>query len=331
MSFINQLKSVAKVFGTKGLSDIGKAVSDGFSQSLNPINIANGLLGKYTGSTLTPAEMQNNAFQAAEAQKNRDWQTSMSNTMYQRGVKDMAAAGVNPALVMGGSLATSSPSGGSPSGTAPGQSGSFSDLVAALLAKKQASLLDSQKHNVDVQSGKTAAETRLVQSQTVKTDNENRGVILQNEYQSLLNKYYPGLSEAQISQMSAAAAKSLSDISVNDAQKSFLDAQEGLARMNAAQVKRLADSLVALQSAQAGSAEASAALARAQASWTAFQEEYARKNGSTIPAGGWVALIAYLNERTTTNLRRGANAMEELIDFFTKPKPPGYGRKGGLR
>lgn len=55
-------------------------------------------------------------FSAAEAQKNRDWQTQMSNTSYQRAMKDMAAAGLNPILaysqggaqVPGGAVATGS-------------------------------------------------------------------------------------------------------------------------------------------------------------------------------------------------------------------------------
>lgn len=38
------------------------------------------------------------AFSAQEAQKTRDWQEYMSNTAYQRAVKDMIAAGINPVL-----------------------------------------------------------------------------------------------------------------------------------------------------------------------------------------------------------------------------------------
>lgn len=38
------------------------------------------------------------AYNAMEAQKNRDWQEYMSNTSYQRAVKDMVKAGINPIL-----------------------------------------------------------------------------------------------------------------------------------------------------------------------------------------------------------------------------------------
>ena len=47
-----------------------------------------------------------NAHASAEAQKNRDWQTEMSNTEVQRRMKDLEKAGINPLLASGGSGAS---------------------------------------------------------------------------------------------------------------------------------------------------------------------------------------------------------------------------------
>lgn len=48
---------------------------------------------------------------SAQAQKNRDFQASMSNTSYQRAVKDMLKAGLNPSLMFKSGQGASTPSG----------------------------------------------------------------------------------------------------------------------------------------------------------------------------------------------------------------------------
>lgn len=58
------------------------------------------------------------AYNAAEAQKNRDWQEMMSNTAYQRQIKDLTAAGINPILAAGTGGGAAVPSGGMATTTA---------------------------------------------------------------------------------------------------------------------------------------------------------------------------------------------------------------------
>lgn len=74
---------------------------------------------------LTGATTQNN-FNAKQAQIQRDWETEMSNTAYQRAVADMQAAGLNPAMLyQSGGQGASTPSGANATGT----KGGYMDVI----------------------------------------------------------------------------------------------------------------------------------------------------------------------------------------------------------
>lgn len=79
------------------------------------------------------------SFNAKEAQKQRDWQTDMSNTAYQRAATDLDAAGLNRILALGSPSST--PSGATASIEAPklGATG-----VAAASAKAQIEQANAQ-------------------------------------------------------------------------------------------------------------------------------------------------------------------------------------------
>ena len=90
------------------------------------------LFNKLTGAGLTGAELAANRFNAEQAQLQRDYEEHMSNTAYQRGVVDMQAAGLNPALMYGSGGAASTPSGSSASSVGLGVSGGLLDLILQL-------------------------------------------------------------------------------------------------------------------------------------------------------------------------------------------------------
>lgn len=106
-----------------------------------------------TGQELSGAQQEANAFSAQQAEIQREYETQMSNTAYQRQVADMRNAGLNPALMYGGSASgASTPSVSSASSVDPGQPGL--NPIGLLAQIQQLHLLKSQKANIDADTAK---------------------------------------------------------------------------------------------------------------------------------------------------------------------------------
>lgn len=103
-------------------------LDDGSINGFGPA-LGNSISNWFTGDTDYKRSLETlgfqNAFNASEAQKQRDWEQEMSNTAYQRASADMKAAGFNPALMFqqGGASTPSGSSARSGSGGAPRASG----------------------------------------------------------------------------------------------------------------------------------------------------------------------------------------------------------------
>lgn len=83
-----------------------------------------------------------NAFNADQAQLNRDFQLMMSNTAHQREMADLRAAGLNP--ILAARQGASTPSGGQASGADP--SGAIAGLLGQVLSVQSAQAI-AQRNN----------------------------------------------------------------------------------------------------------------------------------------------------------------------------------------
>lgn len=141
------------------------------------------LTNRLTAGHLTGAEQEANAFNAEQAQINRDFEERMASTQFQRQVSDMQAAGVNPALAMQGS-GNAAPSGVAASSTQPsGPAFNMSELMQMLLVKPQMKLLDSQAHALreNAESNRISAEASSSQASSAARNAETNALLANNQ------------------------------------------------------------------------------------------------------------------------------------------------------
>lgn len=130
-------------------------------------------------------------FNAEQAQIQRDYQTQMSNTAYQRASSDMQKAGLNPMMMFGSGGAASTPSGASASTGTPtvpvsqkqspfaGLGDAVSKAVSSAISMKTFDKMTEEVSNLRLQGAKIAAETvtegakpPLLRETTLRTANE---------------------------------------------------------------------------------------------------------------------------------------------------------------
>jgi hypothetical protein len=110
------------------------------------------------------------AVSAEEAAKNREWQERMSNTSYQRAVKDMAAAGLNPMLAyQSGGAGT--PSGATGLAFQAQMSNVLGSAVEAANMSRSVSA-DVEKKSAETEQSGTQSSLNKAAEDKVKADTE---------------------------------------------------------------------------------------------------------------------------------------------------------------
>lgn len=140
-------------------SGVGSHIELKLNKWLNPEAYKNAMRRHLTG-----AEKEQNAFNAQQAQIQRDFAQSMynqeleaDNTAFQRQVADMQSAGVNPALMYGGAGSSGAPAPSAPAGSAASGSASAPMNLSDLL---QLGLIDAQRSKIAAETSKIKAETK---------------------------------------------------------------------------------------------------------------------------------------------------------------------------
>lgn len=260
----------------------------------------------------------NRSFQAQQAQNEMDFQREMDSTVYQRRVADMRAAGVNPALAIGGvsvaggfgasgngSAATSSPgAGASASGSAPSFAPqSMSELMQGSMFNQLMDQLNADIANKNADSLKKAKEAGLIDEQTQAQRIENTWI------DKMRGKEYD-LTVQKIRNGEADEALARSGVSRNEAETALTWVHKSLADIDfkyAEQIKNLEmqyqTALTQYYVTQSGVAEAS--LGRIEAEIVHIYEQAATERVYQSKLGADADLV---RQQTATEVNRTAEA-----------------------
>lgn len=129
----------------------------------------------------------------------------MSNTAYQRGVSDMKAAGLNPALMFGSGSSASTPTAGNASGSSFGDMGNFSNIAElaqlrsqiqnthanTVLAGEQAKTEETKRDNLE-------ADTMFKKAENIRQDKK-----LDPEIRKMAAETKNALAAAQLNEVKA--------------------------------------------------------------------------------------------------------------------------------
>lgn len=316
MSFSN---SIGNFFG--GLIDIIANIFGSGNSNYDASKGFGNILAKITGTGLTDAEKEANAFNAAEAEKQRtfnaeqaaierQWQEQMDNTKVQRSVADMQAAGVNPAMMYGGSGATAStPSGASASGSAASSASSGEMSGNAIDGLLNIIMSAARFKEINAGVAKTKAETDKI---------KNEGKLI-----GLQSSYYPVLTESSLREINSRILGNESAANLNDVKAAHERILANISSIDESYRSRMNEAEAKFKEESANSAKASAAADYAKAVIDGLEASYMKEHGTHMPSGSseLVALASWICQNLGTNESSIINEIANTVENGVESNP----------
>lgn len=206
MSFLKQIGQFVGNVGKSVVSSLGQSLS---AMILGGKNGYKNMQKSMFGTGLTDAQKEANA-----------WTAQREDTAYQRGVSDMQAAGLNPALMYGSAGSTSSSA-----STSPSDGASLSDMLGSATSLSQIQSMNVQnkvsQKQVSISQQNADTERFNAETERMKVEQgieESKSRISLNAVEELYKKSGIALNEKQADKLTAEINDLNSQINYRDAQ-----------------------------------------------------------------------------------------------------------------
>lgn len=298
------IRSVLKFFGNFLAGPAG-AIKDNADLAGGFDNVFSSLVNKYSGAGPTGAEIYQNEFNANEAQKTRNWQTTMSNTQYQRGVEDAKAAGINPALLYGSGQPSPTPSGATASaaGYSPGGLGELMQLM----------MLPAQIQNIKAQTEATKAGAALTRQKTLTEEQVTR-------IQTITAGFQYELTSTEIEKLVAEIGNITADSDLKVSQKDLVDSQSDAQWITNKYLGRKYEAEIQKLIAEKDKINADEKLAAAQEFFTMVQASYADANGFLMSSNDMLLVATYLCDLIGVSKSDVKSVISQAREIADKPR-----------
>lgn len=223
------------------------------------------------------------------------WVAEREDTLNQRTVNDLTAAGLNSALMYGSS------------GNQPSINTSSSGAGVGISELLQLAMLPLQMKSLQADINKTNAEANNINQRTMTEEQETA-------LKALMVQYYPEAKQAEIDNLIASLNVAYSQVNVNDSNASLIHSQDEAQQITNDYLTKRQEAELSKIAAEAGKVTEQEKFYKFHALFEQVQYQFAKDNGFLMSSSDTLMVAMYIANLLGLDTKK-------LQEFFTQDAP----------